>query len=235
MNVGKDPPRKKMISMRTLLCGSTVLIAWLLLCSGSFGAAQEAPFLSHGSVYEESVTITLRGSPGDHCVLFWSVSEGQTAFDLPASLGGRVTLGLAPAWLFTSTLDGGIAFSSEGIWTFKLPSLPLIRTLVDRLHFQAVSFHNNGSRMESSVSNRLDVDISEPVSPKSNFEKALDVLRQQRLRTESGLPAYQGRPSVFDERRVTTSQGAYRYDPFGNRIEFLQAVTSFEATYKDLP
>ncbi|MBN2490803.1 MAG: hypothetical protein JXQ29_08145 [Planctomycetes bacterium] len=204
--------------MRTTPRLAAPLLGALLLVSSAVSTSQEAPFLSHGSVGEDSVTITVRGTPGAHCVLVWGVFEGRTMFHLPENLGGAVALDIAPTWLFASTLDGSIAFNAEGVWTFKIPCLPLIRMLVDRLHFQAVSFHPSGSQLKSATSVRLDLEISRPVSPRSGLLEAPGTSRAGDLPAQRALPASRQQPSVWSERRVTSSQAAYRYDPFGNRV-----------------
>jgi len=196
----------------------TATLGLSLLLAAASSNAQEAPFLSHGTVFEEKVAITLHGNPGDHFVLYWGVTKGSTEFSLPPNLGGTVKLDLAPAWLFTSTLDGGIVLNREGLWSFNIPSLSLIRTLIGRLYFQVVSFRVTGSQISSVVSNCLEVDISEPTNPKSKFQRALEIFKKQREQLKNGTPLTTESGTPLRSRRITTHLGAYRYDPFGNRI-----------------
>lgn len=195
---------------------ATLCLSFLLAAASS--NAQDAPFLSHGTVFEEKVAITLHGNPGDHFVLYWGVTKGSTEFSLPLHLGGTVKLEIAPAWPFTSSFDGGIIINPKGYWSFNLPSLSLIRTLVPRLYFQVVSFRVTGSKISSTVSNCLEVDISEPTNPKSKFQNALQILKKQQEQLKNGKPLTTESGTPLRSRRITTHYGAYRYDPFGNRI-----------------
>ena len=207
-----------MASKGTLTATLGLISALVLLLTAVPTNAQEPPFLSHGTVFEDKVAITLHGNPGDHFILYWGVTKGSTAFNLPPNMGGQVKLDIAPAWLFTSTLDGGIVLNRQGQWSFNLPSLALIRTLVGRLYFQVVSFRVTGSQITSIVSNRLEVDISEPTNPKSTFQEALEIFRKQREQLKNGEPISTEGATPLRSRRITTHLGAYRYDPFGNRI-----------------
>lgn len=184
-------------------------------------SSAETPFISHGTVFETDVNVTVHARPGDHCVLFWSITPGMTRFHLPAYLGGEVGLGLDPAWLFTSTLDGGINFNSKGTWTFRVPHMDLIRELVDHLYFQVVVFRPGGSGLVARCSNVLELSTHMSATPKSGLRDAVAVPKQS-TSTKSVAdrpPAYLGkRRGLLGRRRVISNAGTTRLDPFGNII-----------------
>ena len=197
-----------------LMCTGWVL-CMLSVHVSSQVSTQAEPFLSHGSLVDDRVTLTLRSGRNGHCLLFWGIYEGRTTFNLPEKLGGQVNLGISPVMIFASTLDGAIALDSSDKWSFKL-KIP--RGIFKKLYFQAVSFQSKGSILQAEVSNLLKIDVSKPNEPKTNLQKAIEIIRKNRDQSQNGS-SYSGfSRSYYGTRRITTHQGAYHFDPFGNRI-----------------
>jgi hypothetical protein len=176
------------------------------------------PSVTRGTVFEDYVNVTVHARPGDHCLLFWSLAPGRTHYPLPANLGGDVNVGLDPAWVLTSTLDGGITLDDQGTWTLRIPHLNMIRELVDRLYFQVVVFRPNGSGLKAHVSAVLEVPTKPTATPKSGLQRIAEILNGSKSgQTKSDV--YLGRRrSPLGERRVQAAGGTIRRDPFGNII-----------------
>lgn len=203
----------------------TAMVLVLVVAAGT--AAQqkapgpEIPFLSHGSVQETYVNITVHARPGDHCVLYWGISRGMTHLPLPAHLGGEVMVGLDPAWLLNSTLEGGISFNENGTWTFRIPHMDMIRELVDSLYFQVLVFRPGGTGLVVHPSEVLEIRTHESATPKSGLDKALGAPK-----TTGPTKAKADKPEVYlgkrrgplGGRKVRSNTGSIRLDPFGNII-----------------
>ena len=191
-----------------MLCMLSVLVS-------SQETTQAGPFLSHGSFVEDHVMLTLRSNRDSHCFLFWGISEGRTTFNLPKNLGGQVNLGVSPVIIFASTLDGSIALDSKNRWSFNL-KVP--REIFKKLIFQAVSFQSEGSGLQPRVSNLLNIDVNKPNEPRTNLQKAIEIIKQNGKQGKNGVSRHGFSRSYYGSRRISTHLGAYHFDPFGNRV-----------------
>ena len=221
-NRGEEMMLIRPLSLVQLLVAALALMALATTAhQAQENSSTETPFITHGTVFETDVNVTVHARPGDHCVLFWSISPGMTRFHLPAYLGGEVDLGVDPAWLFTSTLDGGINFNSKGTWTFRVPHMDLIRELVDHLYFQVVVFRPGGTGLIARNSNVLELPTHMSATPKSGLREAVGALkRSTSAKSVAGRkPPYLGkRRGPLGRRKVISNAGTTRRDPFGNII-----------------
>ena len=128
-------------------------------------------------------------------------------YNFPIEIGGPVAFDLAPAFPFATTLDGGIALNNQGVWSFRLPCLTEIRTLVGKIYFQAVSFRVEGSQIIPTASNLLEIDISTPTNPKSNLRRALDILKKDQEKSRDNGSDSSGRTSLYRRQPVPSKPG----------------------------
>lgn len=190
-------------------------LAWLALwgalaalVSAGPGAAQTGPVLARGNDFGTHVILTLRADPAYHCLVLGSLLPGSTSIGLPERLGGRIQLELGAPFLLAATLDGSLRFDGKGVWAKRLLLPPVLRRLVPRLYFQAVSFPpRRGGGVTARLSPLLVLDLRAPRNPRSQWQAAVAAFRRF-------LPA----PSPQADRPLQTHQGWYRRDPFGNRI-----------------
>jgi hypothetical protein len=200
----------------------TAVVATIIGCLFLFASpaisGEDAPALSHGTIFENYVNVTLRSAPTDHCILFWGITNFRMTYNFPNEIGGPVDFDLAPAFPFATTLDGRIALNNQGVWSFQLPCLTEIRTLVGKIYFQAVSFRVEGSRIIPTASKLLEIDISTPTNPKSNLRRALDLLKKNQEKSQDNASDSYGRTSLYRVSRFSQNQNTNRYDPFARRV-----------------